>query len=417
VALTVLVVVVVAVVAAVAVVINHGNGSSPTAGRQQQRRGLGDPTAAYTPHGHQHRRCHHHSRDPDHRPHGPTAPRPHGPGGAGGVGGVRLPGSRYASPPGHRPRGHAVTSGTLTGQLSTSAGPIPFILDTSAPTSSARRGGIRPLSGLATKHPTLGLNRPPANTRDSDRMTSPNPGVPTPRTPNPVAPTEASPSTAPSLATPTPTTPTTPTTTISTTSPAPAPAAAGITGGALTAAVLSGAVVAAIVSSWVNTALARRATRLEERARVRSTLAEAFQAYADKEFPYAIRRRRADQLPEERIRVSEEVRRVQSRLSYYEAWTLAEAPETGAAYNELTQQLRRVAGASMRVLEHPSAGQRRRYENRPRPRRPQRSAVAGSSGSVLTSGWGVPRRTAQPRPYRPAMGRGRVPTVARSSSG
>lgn len=46
--------------------------------------------------------------------------------------------------------------------------------------------------------------------------------------------------------------------------------------------------------------------------------------------------------------MSEEVRRVQSRLSYYEAWTLAESPETGAAYNELTQQLRRVAGASMR---------------------------------------------------------------------
>jgi hypothetical protein len=108
-------------------------------------------------------------------------------------------------------------------------------------------------------------------------------------------------------------------------------------------------VVAAIVSSWVNTALARRATRLEERARVRSTLAEAFQAYADyKEFPYAIRRRRGDQLSEERVRLSEEVRRVQSRLSYYEAWTLAESPETVAAYNELTKQLRRVAGASTR---------------------------------------------------------------------
>ena len=121
------------------------------------------------------------------------------------------------------------------------------------------------------------------------------------------------------------------------------------TGGALTAAVLSGAVVAAVVSGWVNAALARRSTRLEERARVRSTLAEAYQAYADyKEFPYAIRRRRADQDAEERIRLSEEVRGVQSRLSYYQAWTLAESPETGAAYNRLVTQLRRVAGASMR---------------------------------------------------------------------
>ncbi len=39
---------------------------------------------------------------------------------------------------------------------------------------------------------------------------------------------------------------------------------------------------------------------------------------------------------------------MQSRLSYHEAWILAESPETGAAYNELTGQLRRVAGASMR---------------------------------------------------------------------
>lgn len=54
-----------------------------------------------------------------------------------------------------------------------------------------------------------------------------------------------------------------------------------VTGGALTAAALSGAVVAAVVSGWINTVLARRTTRLEERARVRSTLAEAYQAYAD----------------------------------------------------------------------------------------------------------------------------------------
>jgi hypothetical protein len=122
-----------------------------------------------------------------------------------------------------------------------------------------------------------------------------------------------------------------------------------VTGGALTAAALSGAVVAAVVSGWINTVLARRTTRLEERARVRSTLAEAYQAYADyKEFPYAIRRRRADQPAEERIRLSEEVLRTQSRLSYYQAWTVAESRETGAAYNELVVQLRRVAGASMR---------------------------------------------------------------------
>jgi hypothetical protein len=161
--------------------------------------------------------------------------------------------------------------------------------------------------------------------------------TPTPEPPIPAVNLEATP------------TPTVATTTSST--PAPAPSVApDISGGALTAAVLSGAVVAAVVSGWVNAALARRSTQLEERSRVRSTLAEAYQAYADyKEFPYAIRRRRADQLAEERIRLSEEIRRVQSRLSYYQAWTQAESPETGAAYNELVTQLRRIAGASMRA--------------------------------------------------------------------
>lgn len=132
-------------------------------------------------------------------------------------------------------------------------------------------------------------------------------------------------------------------------SPTPTPAATGTPAGTLVAAVLSGAVVAAVVSGWVNAALARRTTRLDERSRVRSTLAEAYQAYADyKEFPYAVRRRRADQPGEERIRLSEEVRQVQSRLSYYQAWTLAESPCTGAAYNELVAHMRRTAGASMR---------------------------------------------------------------------
>jgi hypothetical protein len=167
-------------------------------------------------------------------------------------------------------------------------------------------------------------------------MTSPTPG----------------PLTAAAPATPTPTlTPPAATTTSSTPAPAPAttvvPAASR---GGLTAAVLSGAVVAAVVTSWVNTALARRSTRLEERARVRAMLAEACQANADyKEFPYAIRRRRADQPAEERIRLSEAIRQVQSGLSYYQAWTLAESPDTGATYSQLISQLRRVAGAAMRA--------------------------------------------------------------------
>ncbi|MFG1709293.1 hypothetical protein ACFLIM_39485 [Nonomuraea sp. M3C6] len=113
-------------------------------------------------------------------------------------------------------------------------------------------------------------------------------------------------------------------------------------------AVLSGAVVAAAVTAVINSVLARRSTRIEERSRVRNTLAEAYQAYADyREFPYAIRRRRTDQKEAERIRLSEELRKVQSRISYYQAWTQAESPETGAAYSELITAVRRIAGGAM----------------------------------------------------------------------
>jgi hypothetical protein len=112
---------------------------------------------------------------------------------------------------------------------------------------------------------------------------------------------------------------------------------------------LSAAVIAALISTATNAFLARRTTRLEERDRVRQTLAEAYQAYADyKEMPYTIRRRRKDDPAGERARLNDEISKIQSRLSYYQAWTRAESPETGHAYNELVTELRRVAGTSMR---------------------------------------------------------------------
>ncbi|WP_145883782.1 hypothetical protein [Streptomyces sp. BK340] len=51
--------------------------------------------------------------------------------------------------------------------------------------------------------------------------------------------------------------------------------------------------------------------------------------------PYAIRRRRADQLAEERIRLSETLREIQSDLAYHQAWTLLESPAVGAAFQNL----------------------------------------------------------------------------------
>jgi hypothetical protein len=148
--------------------------------------------------------------------------------------------------------------------------------------------------------------------------------------------------------------PTPPVLTTSTVVPTTAPAedSAGDTTaspGLLTGALLSGAVLAALVGAVVNTALARRKSLEEERARVRGTFAEAFEAVtAYKEFPYAIRRRRDDKPAEERVRLSEAMREVQSRLSYYLAWTKAESDSVGDSYEDLIKNLKIVAGTACR---------------------------------------------------------------------
>jgi hypothetical protein len=78
---------------------------------------------------------------------------------------------------------------------------------------------------------------------------------------------------------------------------------------------------------------------------VRTTFAEAFETVAQyKEFPYAIRRRRADQPAEERVRLSEELRGVQARLSYYLAGTRTESGDVGQSYETLVAELRAIAG-------------------------------------------------------------------------
>lgn len=119
--------------------------------------------------------------------------------------------------------------------------------------------------------------------------------------------------------------------------------------GLVLGALISGAVIAAVIGALVNTGLALRKSREEERARVRTVLAEAFEAVAAyKEFPYAIRRRRHDAAAEERVRLSEALREVQTRLTYYVAWIQAESDAVGKAYNDLVSELRKVAGAGCR---------------------------------------------------------------------
>lgn len=113
------------------------------------------------------------------------------------------------------------------------------------------------------------------------------------------------------------------------------------------AALISGSVIAAVIGALVSTHLARKKSREEQLARVRVMLAEAFQAVAEyKEFPYAIRRRRHDAAGDERVRLSEEMRRVQSRLTFYEEWTRIEDVSVGQAYAKLVKRLRMIAGAA-----------------------------------------------------------------------
>ncbi|MFC4950940.1 hypothetical protein [Pseudonocardia sp. GCM10023141] len=123
----------------------------------------------------------------------------------------------------------------------------------------------------------------------------------------------------------------------------------GLSVAAWVSIVLPATVLAALIAASVNLWLARLKSRDEERARVRNTFAEAFQAHADyKEFPYAVRRRDAQRPGEERVRLSELMRGVQSRLSYYQSWTQLESSTVGTAYAVMVQQLRVVAGGSIR---------------------------------------------------------------------
>lgn len=116
----------------------------------------------------------------------------------------------------------------------------------------------------------------------------------------------------------------------------------------LTATVLSGVVLAAFVTAAINLWQARRRSKEEERDRLSAAFAEAYAAYsAYNEMPFAIRRRRRDQPTEERYRLSEALRDIQSRLAYHLAWTAVESEEVGRAYAELLLQMRRTSGVAM----------------------------------------------------------------------
>lgn len=109
------------------------------------------------------------------------------------------------------------------------------------------------------------------------------------------------------------------------------------------------AVIAAFITGVFNLYLAYRRNRDEERARKRELFAQAYATYTEyKEYPYVIRRRNYEKPAEERIRISEQIRKTQERLSFFVAWTRVESAPVGIAYAALVSQARRSAGTAMK---------------------------------------------------------------------
>ncbi|MDT0615531.1 hypothetical protein [Streptomyces lancefieldiae] len=109
------------------------------------------------------------------------------------------------------------------------------------------------------------------------------------------------------------------------------------------------AVLAALVTGLILGVQARISRGAQLRERKQELFASAYEVsiqYA--ETACAVRRRRADAAAEERVRLSEQLREIQARLTWHEAWVRFEAPEVGAAYDELVARTRTVAGRSMK---------------------------------------------------------------------
>jgi hypothetical protein len=112
---------------------------------------------------------------------------------------------------------------------------------------------------------------------------------------------------------------------------------------AIVAAAITGAVSLALLA--INAWFTGHRERVNRR---RDVFSKAFTATVSyEEFPYVVRRRRASSPEDERIRISNELREVQEKLSYYSAWLSTESPSVSQAFNTLIKQLRAVAGTEI----------------------------------------------------------------------
>ena len=86
----------------------------------------------------------------------------------------------------------------------------------------------------------------------------------------------------------------------------------------------------------------------ERLGRSREAFSKAYAAVQEyKEFPYVITRRRSGAPEEERVRISSELRRVQTELAFYSAWLMTESRHVHRSFDELLEQMRNVAGVAM----------------------------------------------------------------------
>ena len=89
--------------------------------------------------------------------------------------------------------------------------------------------------------------------------------------------------------------------------------------------------------------------RQQRRADDARLFADAYAAVQNyKEFPYVVRRRDPKHPGSERVRISEELRGVQSDIAFHTAWIGLRNGKVSNAYNELVTQTRRIAGQLMR---------------------------------------------------------------------
>ena len=108
------------------------------------------------------------------------------------------------------------------------------------------------------------------------------------------------------------------------------------------------AIVGAIAGLLASGAAALWAAYRADLERRREHFANALVAVTEYcEFPYVIRRRGIDDPEGERLRISTELRAVQQRIAFHEAWLRTESDEVAKAYERLVAEMRRVAGRQM----------------------------------------------------------------------